>query len=108
MKTQRVQRQNYLDWLRVLGMLAIILYHTTRLFNSEDWHVKNAMTYGWLDIWNDFAIIWLMPLFFIISGISLFYAAGKPGALRFVRDKVLRLLVPLVSPTARYRSTWSG
>jgi glucan biosynthesis protein C len=96
MKTQSVQRQYYLDWLRVLGMLAVIVYHTTRLFNSGDWHVKNAITYEWLDIWNEFAVTWLMPLFFVISGISLFYAAGKPGAIKFVRGKVLRLLVPLL------------
>jgi peptidoglycan/LPS O-acetylase OafA/YrhL len=42
MKTQPVQRQDYLDWLRVLGVLAVILYHTTRLFNSGDWHVKEG------------------------------------------------------------------
>jgi glucan biosynthesis protein C len=96
METRPVQRQNYLDWLRVLGVLAVIFYHTTRFFNSEDWHVKNAITYGWVDIWNDFAITWLMPLLFVVSGISLFYAVRKSGAARFVKDKVLRLLVPLL------------
>jgi glucan biosynthesis protein C len=96
MKAQRMQRQNYLDWLRALGMLAVIIYHSTRPFNSGDWHVKNTITYGWLDIWNEFAVNWLMPLFFVISGISLFYAAGKSGAVRFMRGKVLRLLVPLL------------
>ena len=96
METRTVQRQNYLDWLRVLGVLAVILYHTTRFFNSEDWHVKNAITYGWLDIWNDFAITWLMPLLFVVSGISLFYAVGKSGAAKFFKDKVLRLVVPLL------------
>jgi peptidoglycan/LPS O-acetylase OafA/YrhL len=96
MRSQRVQRQNYLDWLRVLGVLAVIVYHTTRLFNPGDWLVKNATVYEWLDIWNSFAITWLMPLFFIVSGISLFYAAGKSSAAKFIRDKVLRLLVPLL------------
>jgi peptidoglycan/LPS O-acetylase OafA/YrhL len=96
METRPVQRQNYLDWLRVLGVLAVIFYHTTRFFNSEDWHVKNAITYGWVDIWNDFALTWLMPLLFVVSGISLFYAVGKSGEGRFVKDKVLRLLVPLL------------
>ncbi len=96
METRSVQRQNWLDWLRVLGVLAVILYHTTRFFNSEDWHVKNPITYGWVDIWNDFAITWLMPLLFVVSGISLFYAVGKAGAAKFVKDKVLRLVVPLL------------
>ena len=33
---------------------------------------------------------------FVISGASLFYAIGKGGAGKFVRDKALRLLVPLL------------
>jgi hypothetical protein len=42
-------------------------------------------------------VVWLMPLMFVISGASLFYALGKGGgAGKFVKDKVLRLLVPLV------------
>jgi glucan biosynthesis protein C len=89
-------RLYYLDWLRVLAILTVFVYHTTRFFNLEDWHVKNATTYGWLEVWNRAAVIWMMPLIFIISGASLFYAVGKGGAGKFVKDKVLRLLVPLL------------
>jgi hypothetical protein len=38
----------------------------------------------------------MMPLIFVISGASLFYALGKGKTSKFVQDKVLRLLVPLV------------
>jgi len=62
----------------------------------EDWHVKNPVWYPWVEVWNGFAITWLMPLMFVISGASLFYAVGKGSAGRFVKDKALRLLVPLV------------
>jgi glucan biosynthesis protein C len=96
METEPVQRKVYLDWLRVLGVLAVFVYHTTRFFNTGDWHVKNPTVYPWLDVWDGFATTWLMPLLFVVSGISLFYAVGKSGAGRFVKDKVLRLLVPLL------------
>lgn len=89
-------RLYYLDWLRVLAILTVFVYHTTRFFNLEDWHVKNATTYGWLEVWNRAAVIWMMPLIFVISGASLFFAVGKGGAGKFVKDKVLRLLVPLL------------
>jgi hypothetical protein len=36
-----------------------------------------------------------MPLIFVISGASTFYALGTRGAGRFVKDRALRLLVPL-------------
>jgi hypothetical protein len=38
----------------------------------------------------------MMPLMFVISGASLFFALGKGGLGKFVKDKVLRLLVPLL------------
>src|SRR5512136_1600065 len=92
-------RLYYLDWLRVLGILAVFVYHSTRLFNMEEWLVKNPTWYPWVEVWNRFATAWLMPLMFVISGASLFYALGKgeggiKGAGAFVKDKALRLLVP--------------
>jgi glucan biosynthesis protein C len=96
METKVFARKNYLDWLRVLGILSVLVYHSTRFFNNEDWHVKNPIWYPWLEVWNAFAVTWLMPLMFVISGASLFYAMGKGGVGKFVKGKVLRLLVPLV------------
>jgi hypothetical protein len=85
-----------LDWLRVFAIFVVFIYHTTRFFNIGDWHVKNATTYTGVEIWNIFSTRWMMPLFFVISGASLFYALEKRrGVLRFMRDKGLRLLVPV-------------
>jgi hypothetical protein len=85
------------DWLRVLAILVVFLYHSTRFFNLGDWHVKNVNTYVWVEIWNIFATRWMMPLFFIISGASLFYAIGKSADWRkFYVDKFLRLMIPVL------------
>jgi len=97
MENKAVKRVYYLDWLRVLGILIVFVYHSSRFFNVEEWHVKNPIWYPWVEVWNRFATAWMMPLMFAISGASLFYALGKGGnAGKFVKDKVLRLLVPLV------------
>ena len=86
-----------LDWLRVLAILVVFLYHSTRFFNLGDWHVKNFDTYLWVEFWNIFATRWMMPLFFIISGASLFYAIGKSkGFRRFYVDKFMRLMIPVL------------
>ena len=95
METKPYKRNNSLDWLRVLGILFVFIYHTTRLYNVEDWFIKNAIWYSSVEIWNGFAASFMMPLMFVISGASLFYALGKGGFGKFVKDKVLRLLVPL-------------
>ena len=94
-------RLYYLDWLRVLAILTVFVYHTSRLFNVEDWNVKNPTWYPWVEVWNGFAATWMLPLIFVISGASLFYAVGKgeggiKGAGKFIKDKALRLLVPVV------------
>ena len=89
-------RRYDLDWLRVLAILSVFIYHSTRFFNLGDWHVKNIVTHPWVELWNQFALTWLMPFIFVISGASLYYAMNKGGVVKFVKDKVLRLLVPLL------------
>jgi peptidoglycan/LPS O-acetylase OafA/YrhL len=89
-------RRYDLDWLRVLAILAVFVFHSGRFFDLDDWHVKNATTYIGAQVWTIFLVHWMMPLVFVISGMSTYYALGTRGAGRFVKDRTLRLLVPLV------------
>ncbi len=90
------QRRYDLDWLRVLTILVVFLFHSTRFFDLWGWHVKNPGMYQGVTDWNDFLLRWMMPIIFVISGASIYYALNKGGAGKFLKDKVLRLLVPLV------------
>ena len=96
METKTIVRKYYLDWLRVMVILTVFVYHSTRFFNLGDWHVKNPITYWGVEIGEQVLATWMMPLAFLISGASVFYALGKGGVGKFVKDKVLRLFVPLV------------
>jgi peptidoglycan/LPS O-acetylase OafA/YrhL len=89
-------RRYDLDWLRVLAILAVFVFHSGRFFDQMDWHVKSATLYPGAQAWTLFLIGWLMPLVFVVSGASLFYAVGKGSVAGFLRDKILRLLVPFV------------
>jgi peptidoglycan/LPS O-acetylase OafA/YrhL len=90
------QRRYDLDWLRVLAILAVFVFHSGRFFDQMDWHVKSSTVHASVQAWTLFLLGWLMPLVFVISGASLFYAVGKRSVVGFIRDKVLRLFVPLV------------
>ena len=57
--------------------------------------MKNADTSALVDIFTGIFDLWGMPLLFAISGASIFFALRPGGTLRFLRDRVLRLLVPL-------------
>jgi glucan biosynthesis protein C len=92
----RSSRRYDLDWLRVGAISTVFIFHSSRFFDTDYWHVKNPTTYFGVQVWITFLANWLMPLIFAVSGASLFYAIGSRGAKKFVADKVLRLLVPLI------------
>jgi glucan biosynthesis protein C len=93
--SQSVRRYE-LDWLRVGAILTVFIFHSSRFFDTNYWHVKNPTTYFGVQVWITFLANWLMPLIFVISGASLFYAARSRSARKFAIDKALRLLVPLL------------
>lgn len=99
MVTQSVTRRYDLDWLRVLGILTVFVFHSTRFFSTEDWHVMNPNTYPSIQTLEEFMGYWMMPLIFLVSGAGIFFAlkdARLRSAGKFMKDKVLRLFVPLV------------
>ena len=90
------ERRYDLDWLRVLAMLNIFLFHAARLFNYEDWHVKNNQTSFGPNLFVDIVCKYIMPLFFIISAISSFYSLDRRSAGKFLRERFQRLMVPFI------------
>jgi peptidoglycan/LPS O-acetylase OafA/YrhL len=84
-----------LDWLRVLALLGVFVYHTMRPFDTNDWHVKNDQQSEIITIVLS-SMIWGLVLFFLLAG------AGSALALRWrttgqhLRERLLRLGVPLV------------
>ncbi len=96
MDAKAATRNNYLDWLRVILILVVFCFHSIRFFDTNGWEIKNAATYLGPQILMISLTTWMMPAIFVISGASIFYALRKPGVGRFVKDKVLRLLIPLV------------
>lgn len=87
------KRRFDLDWLRVIAIFSVFIFHSTRFFDTYDWHVKNATTYPWVQLWTMFQSNWGMPLVFVISGASLYFSVGK--IVKFIKSKFMRLFVPL-------------
>ena len=95
MDTKTVQRRYDLDGLRVLAFSAVFFYHCGRFFDQSYWHIKNGETSALVDTLKSIFDLWGMPLIFLISGASIYFALRPGGALHFLRSRVLRLLVPL-------------
>jgi peptidoglycan/LPS O-acetylase OafA/YrhL len=96
MNTSNSQRRYDLDWLRVLAIMAVFVFHSTRLFDTDDWSIKNPFTYPAMDIWKEFATTWGMPLILLISGASVFLALEKVSLWKYFKGLFARLLLPLI------------
>lgn len=92
----RTTRLYDLDWLRILSILAVFVFHSGRFFDLGDWHLKNTATYLNMQIWSAFQVQWLMPVIFIVSGASTYFALSRRSAGQFLRERLQRLLVPLL------------
>lgn len=92
-----VEKKRYydIDWLRILGILAIFLFHNARYFSSEDWHVKNFELDYWMSLFVTLLDQFIMPLFFVLSAIAIYYSLKNRNNTQFMRERVTRLLVPL-------------
>lgn len=91
-----MKRFYFIDWLRVLAMLAIFLFHADRFFDFDGWHVKNPEQNVISTIHIALFSIWIMPLFFVLSGASVYYSLQTRTKKAFVWERVKRLMVPLV------------
>jgi len=90
-------RLYYIDWLRVLAMFGIFLFHNARFFDDfSDWHVRNASTNFGASAVVAFMDQWIMPLFFLLAGASVYYALKSRRIGQFIQERTLRLLIPLI------------
>ncbi|MFC1906473.1 acyltransferase family protein [Chloroflexota bacterium] len=93
--TTKPSRLYYIDWLRVLAMLAIFFFHSNRFFDIAGWHLKNADQSLVSSAFTGLLDLWLMPLFFLLSGVGSWYALKFRGGGQYLFDRVKRLLIPL-------------
>jgi glucans biosynthesis protein C len=89
-------RQIYIDWLRVLAMFTIFFFHCARFFDQDGWHVKNPQTSFGFTVFVTVVAQWIMPLFFILSAVSLRYSLETRTSSQFLMERLKRLGVPLL------------
>jgi len=89
-------RRYDLDWLRVIVFGLLIFYHVGMFFVPWDFHIKNDIIYPNLRWPMLFVNQWRLPILFVISGMGTYYALSKRSGLRFARERLIRLLIPLV------------
>lgn len=86
-----------LDWIKVLAMMVVFLYHCSMFFNSFDWHIKNnSINHTYIEVFSLLVGNWIMPIFFLVSGIATYYALNRRNTKSFLKERFLRLGLPLL------------
>jgi len=91
-----LSRVYYIDWLRVFAVLLLVPFHTAMIFVFWDFHLKNPERSASLTDFNSFLDMWQMPLLLVLSGAGTWFALGHRNALGYVKERIQRLLIPLV------------
>jgi glucan biosynthesis protein C len=106
-------RLYYIDWLRLLAILGVFLFHAVHPFDATPWHIKNADTSLVVTlVFVVFLYPWGMPLFFLLSGTASRFALRRRTPRQYAIERVQRLLIPflvgaiLLSPLQLYLE-WS-
>ena len=94
--TNNPERRCDIDWLRVLAMFAVFLFHCARYFDQEGWHVKNPQSSPGFSVFVGILVQWIMPIFFVLSGQSARLALNFRSVRQFLAERFKRLVIPLV------------
>ncbi|NHZ63011.1 acyltransferase family protein [Massilia genomosp. 1] len=86
----------FLDWVRIIAFFVLILYHVGMYYVTWDWHVKSPFASHAIEPLMLLSSPWRLGLLFMVSGVASSLMLMKTGAARFLGQRSVRLLVPLV------------
>ncbi|NNJ85131.1 MAG: acyltransferase family protein, partial [Gammaproteobacteria bacterium] len=93
-------RRYDLDWLRILVILILVPYHAAWMmaFVPEFSQIpREGFGFTLMRVGVAFPYLWGMPLLFFISGAGTCLALGYRSPGDYIRERLLRLLVPLLA-----------
>lgn len=95
----KTTRRHDIDWLRVIAIWLLLIYHIAIIF--QPW----AMFFGFIrsdelmeSLWKPMTMlnVWRIPLLFYVSGIGVFFALRKRNWKQLVLERTRRILVPFI------------
>jgi glucan biosynthesis protein C len=94
---EKPERRYDLDWLRVLAVLLLVPFHSALIFSldlDDIVYVKDVVESPPLVEMSNFIWLWHMPLLFVISGASVWFALRFRTAGRYLVERFTRLVIP--------------
>lgn len=102
------ERKYFLDWLRFLAFVLLIIFHTGLMYVDWSYVFKSPRLVPELEWVLLVFYPWRIVLIFFISGVASRFLIEKHGSLSFVKDRLIRILPVLffgtliINPTQNY------
>ncbi len=88
-------RLHFIDWLRVIALGILWIYHTGLIFNGTmNFSIMNSEAIPGLYDVLYFFHEWRLGLLFFVSGVGTYFAIKKYGS-SFIKERLRRILFPL-------------
>jgi peptidoglycan/LPS O-acetylase OafA/YrhL len=90
----------YVDNLRAIVIGLVLVVHVAEVFNPwDEWHITNDVRSRAI---GEVAVLlapWIMPLVMLLAGVSAWHSLRHRSNAAYIRERILRVLVPLVIGT---------
>jgi len=90
------ERHHAIDWVKSIATLGVFLFHSGAAYAEGNWHINNTQKDFAITVWNAWLLLWIMPVFFFLSGASARFALRNRLISKFIMDRLQRLAVPLI------------
>ena len=93
----RNMRKYYIDNIRTLCILLLFPFHTAMIYNNwgENFYINGTEEYL-PSLFNVIVYPWWMTLLFVLAGMSSYYALSKKSSKGYIKERVHKLLIPLI------------
>jgi glucan biosynthesis protein C len=92
-------RRYDIDWIRVIAIGLLIIYHTAIGFQPWGMMIGFITTdKPWMALWTPMAIlnVWRIPLLFFVSGMGMYFALQNRDWKQLLLERTTRIFVPFI------------
>ena len=86
----------FIDYLRIAATLVVVIFHSARPLDGTFFHIELCIDKSIFSILTWLLGLWIMPVFFIMAGMSAFYSLKKRRGTEFLRERAMRLGIPFL------------
>jgi glucans biosynthesis protein C len=99
MSTLNLNRRHDIDWLRVIAIGLLLIYHVAIAF--QPWGIMIGFITNkesWVPLWIPMSMlnVWRIPLLFFVSGMGVYFALQQRTWKQLIAERSKRILLPFV------------